>query len=350
MSDGAALVTAGTYTPAVVLSPDEAEILVRQAADRYVAARRLRIDAFVDRHFSLKGSLALHRHAVGLDLLRAPYNLMASLPEFAMKRGSGAVSWAWRFRGQTPPRLLDRMSRTRLVLDTDVGRQVNALLMTEFLELPIKDAQGRVLSARDALAQEILSDPRLAGGLRQVERLIAERTDDPVFQRSVAAILAEAAAGRVAMAEVAMQAGALGVGAGAFHAFTPGMLSLTPMVSATIANTLAISAFPLGGTIGGWWYAAFPAAATPFLTAATGGALLIAAASAGAFAGIAADPIQRRFGVHRKRLNRLVDGLSRDLTQSNADGKPLSPLLADHYLPRVLDLVDIVNSLAALGR
>jgi len=338
----------GGHPPAVVLSRQAAEGLLVQAAGRYVAARRDRIDDFVDRHFTFRGSLALHRHAVGADLLRAPYNLLVSLPEFALRRSGAAASWAWRKSGRMPPGLLNRTARARLMLDTDVGRRVNHLLMTEFLELPVKDARGRVLSSRDALAQEILADPRLAAGVRQVERLIAERADSPEFRAAVARVLAGASAGRAAMAEVALQAGAIGLGAGAFHAFTPGVLSLTPMVSAALANSLAVSAFPLGGALGGWWYAAFPAAATPFLTAATGGVLLLAAASAGAFAGIAADPLQRRLGLHRKRLSRLVEGLGRDLAPGEGADAPLPPLLADHYLPRLLDMVDLINSLAAL--
>lgn len=334
--------------PAVVLTRGEAEALVGAAAARYVEARRARIEPFIDRHFTLKGSLSLHRHALGLDLLRAPYNLAASLPEFAIRRSGRAAGWLWRQLGRTPPDLVNRAEKMRLILDTAVGRRVNYLLMSEFLELPVKDDAGKILSETDALAREILSDPRLAAALRQVEAMVAAHAEDPEFRAAVAEVLASAGAGRAAMAEVALQLGAIGFGASAFHAFTPGVLSLAPILSASLANTLAISAFPLGGGIGSLWYAAFPAAATPFLTLATGGTLLVAMASFGAFAGIATDPVQRRLGLHRRRLERLVDGMAHDLGQRG--GAPLSPLLSDHYLPRVLDLIDLVNSLARLAR
>ncbi|MGH7085219.1 MAG: DUF6635 family protein, partial [Acetobacteraceae bacterium] len=52
---------------------------------RYIAARHQRVAAFVDRHFSLSGSLAMHRQALGLDLLRAPANLVLMGPHAAMK-------------------------------------------------------------------------------------------------------------------------------------------------------------------------------------------------------------------------------------------------------------------------
>ncbi len=340
--------TAGASPPAIVLTRGEAEALVHAAAIRYVAARRERIEPFIDRHFTLKGSLSLHRHALGFDLLRAPYNLAASLPEFAIRRSGRAAGWLWRQLGRTPPEVVTRAEKTRLILDTAVGRRVNFLLMSEFLELPVKDDDGRVLSDTDALAREILSDPRLAAAMKQVEALIAAHGEDPAFRAAVAEVLESAGAGRAAMAEVALQLGALGVGAGAFHAFTPGVLSLAPILSAGLANSLAISAFPLGSSVGGLWYAAFPAAATPFLTLATGGTLLVAMASFGAFAGIATDPVQRRLGLHRKRLERLVDGMAHDLGERG--GAPLSPLLSDHYLPRLLDLIDLINSLARLAR
>ena len=339
---------AGASPPVVVLSRGEAEALVRAAAGRYVQARRERIAPFIDRHFTLRGSLSLHRHALGLDLLRTPYNLAASLPEFAIRRSGRAAGWAWRQLGRTPPEVVSRAEKMRLILDTAVGRRVNFLLMSEFLELPVKDDGGKVLSETDALAQEILKDPRLASAMKQVEALIAARSEDPEFRAAIADVLVHAGTGRAAMAEVALQLGALGFGAGAFHAFTPGVLSLAPLLSAGLANSLAISAFPLGGSIGGIWYAAFPAAATPFLTLATGGTLLVAMASFGAFAGIAADPVQRRLGLHRRRLERLVDGMAHDL--GHRGGAPLSPLLSDHYLPRVLDLIDLINSLARLAR
>ena len=60
-----------------------ADAIVSDAAKRYIANRRERVDAFVDRHFTLVGSLALHRRAIGWDLLRAPANLFLAVPALA---------------------------------------------------------------------------------------------------------------------------------------------------------------------------------------------------------------------------------------------------------------------------
>jgi hypothetical protein len=52
-------------TEITILSPDDAERIVVDGARRYFDSRRSRVDAFVDRHFSLAGSAAIHRQAVG---------------------------------------------------------------------------------------------------------------------------------------------------------------------------------------------------------------------------------------------------------------------------------------------
>src|SRR6266404_6333456 len=45
--------------------------IVHDAVHKYIATRRERIDLFVDRHFTLAGSLELHRRAIGWDLLKS---------------------------------------------------------------------------------------------------------------------------------------------------------------------------------------------------------------------------------------------------------------------------------------
>src|SRR5205807_9576552 len=70
-----------TYTlslhDALPISIDEAfaKAVVTEAMRGYFRERRARIAPFVERHFSVAGAAALHRKAVGWDLLRAPANL-----------------------------------------------------------------------------------------------------------------------------------------------------------------------------------------------------------------------------------------------------------------------------------
>ena len=48
-------------TATTILSPEDAQRIVADAARRYFDSRRSRVDAFVDRHFSLAGSASIHR-------------------------------------------------------------------------------------------------------------------------------------------------------------------------------------------------------------------------------------------------------------------------------------------------
>ena len=63
--------------------PDDAlaRVIVRDGVSRYFAARRARVGPFVDRHFSLAGTLRLHRAALGWDIARAPLNLALAAPQ-----------------------------------------------------------------------------------------------------------------------------------------------------------------------------------------------------------------------------------------------------------------------------
>ena len=60
-----------------------ARAIVADAVDRYLEATRARIAPFVDDHFSFSSAWALHRRALGRDLLRAPVNVMLVLPQLA---------------------------------------------------------------------------------------------------------------------------------------------------------------------------------------------------------------------------------------------------------------------------
>jgi hypothetical protein len=58
-----------------------ASAIVHGGVVRYIAARRERIEPFVAAHFSLPGTLRLHRAALGWDIARAPLNLAMAAPQ-----------------------------------------------------------------------------------------------------------------------------------------------------------------------------------------------------------------------------------------------------------------------------
>ena len=196
-------------TPLDVLEAHTARRIVADASARYLAATRERIVPFVDEHFSFSGARDLHRRAVGWDLLRAPANLGLAIPQFGLMCGSGlARRVGWR-RGA------DWMGDRRLVMETDVARELDWLLHTELLQMPIR--QGTREATRDALAEAVFADPRIETESRVVLHAVGRQADDPDFRRDLERKLAVYTGSRDAAAEITTAIVSTAVGAMAFN-------------------------------------------------------------------------------------------------------------------------------------
>jgi uncharacterized protein YbaA (DUF1428 family) len=308
------------------------DAIVRDGIRRYFAARRDRVQPFVDRHFSLRGTAAIHRAALGLDVLRAPANLLLAGPQAAMK---AAGVMAGRL-GAT--RLSTFSANHNLLLRTRVSRRIEALICTELLELPWRGHDQR--AQRDALAETILADPRISALAEETLLAIGRHADDPTFRARLTEAMGNYATTRAAAAEITTSLMTLGSGAVALKQLTPGAVTLGPALAALIAQQSAIAAFPLGAGLGGLWYGMFPVAPAGLLVAGLTGGLMVAASCVAAFAGLISDPVQRRLGLHARRLNRMLDALERQMLD------PTAPAYAvhDHYVARLLDVFDLLGS------
>ncbi len=307
-----------------------ATALVDAAAARYFATRRDRIAPFVRKHFSLAGTLRLHRHAIGLDLLRAPANLLLEVPQFALQLAGAACSVLGAGRvGRT-------LQQRSLLFETGVAHELVWLIQTELLELPCR--QHERVSARDALADEILADPRLNTWVEDHVRAIAGGKSVDV-QSWLGQAMSSYVGTRSATAEITTSLVTLGAGAISLKQLTPGAMVLGPSLAAAIAQHAAIASFPLGVGLGGVWYGLFPAAASPLLAGALTGGLLLATTMTAPFAGIVTDPLQRRLGLHQRRLRRLIDELEREFKGTGG-----AFIAREHYVARLLGLLDVLNA------
>lgn len=321
--------TSGPANPRSRAAEQElARAVVRDAARRHVASRRDRVDAFIDRHFTLAGSLALHRCSLGRDLVRAPLNLFLTIPALAAKLASRAARRAGRLH------LAAWLAGHRLLFETDLGREIEWLVATELLEIPCR--QSDRASSRDALAEAVLADPRIAGLL--ATPLAAPSGSEREFRGRLVAAIESYIGSRVATAEITTGVVATGFGALAVKQATPGLVTLGSALAAAIAQQNAIAAFPLGAGLGGLWYGWFPVVASPSLLAATTAGVVIGGAVLAAFSGIVTDPLKRRLGLHRRRLFRLLGELERAL----CDEDGASVTMRDHYVARLIDLLDLV--------
>jgi len=303
---------------------------VRDGIARYAVERHARVDAFVDRHFSLRGAVRLHRAALGWDIARAPLNLLMAGPQVGLQVASIGA------RRLGAPVLSNRLRRRHLVQQTAVAREVAWRLHTELLELPIRD--GKRAATRDALAETIVADPRLMATLRPMLAAIGVAGRDPTMRKRIDAAVAGYATTRAAAAEITTSLLSLGTGAAALSKLTPGAVTLAPALAGMLAQQAAVASFPLGSGLGSLWYAAFPVAPSVALLAGLTGGLMTGAAVVAAFAGIVADPVQRKLGLHQRRLHKLIDALEHQLLDPHAPGFAVH----DHYVARLLDMIDLV--------
>ncbi|HLY88439.1 MAG TPA: DUF6635 family protein, partial [Acetobacteraceae bacterium] len=108
----------------------------------------------------------------------------------------------------------------------------------------------------------------------------------------------------------------------------------------------AISSFPLGAGLGSLWYGMYPASAAPLLAVGLSGGLLMIGAVLSAFAGIVTDPVQRRIGLHQRRLRRMIDAMERQMLDPAAPGYSV----LDRYVARLIDVLDVVTAIVRLMR
>jgi hypothetical protein len=317
--------------PAPVMDRAGALAAVNAGARAYFDARRARVQPFVDAHFSLAGTLALHRAALGWDILRAPANLTLAVPQIAMHLGAAAAEKAGAGRAAAA-------LRRPILLRTAVAKRIAWLIHTELLELPF--AQDGRESRVDALSAAILAQPAIQNAVAAALMEIGRHGEDPAFRQRLAAALDTYGLSRAAAAEITTGLLNLGAGAVAVNKLTPGAVTLGPALAGLMAHQTAVSAFPLGAWLGGAWYGLFPALPSAGLVAATTGGLMVAATTFAAFAGVVSDPIQRAVGLHRARLMRMIGGLERQFFDAEAAGFAVH----DHYVARVLDVFDILGA------
>jgi hypothetical protein len=310
----------------------EVRAIVERAIERYIATRHERVAEFVDRHFSLTGSLRLHRRAVGLDLVRAPANVALMLPYLGMQAGGAALR---RLGARDAAR---RLSSRTPFLDTDVARELTWRLHSELLELPYDD--GRHRTDKDALGEAILADPRVAAAVDLLAAVARRHADDPDRQARLRRILETYAGTRAAAADLVNNLLLASAGMAAFQKLTPGTLTLGPAIAAALAHQAAVASFPLGASLGGIWYGLFPAMPSAALVAGATGGLMLLTATTAAFAGVISDPVQRALGLHQRRLHRLIDALGREL----GGDSDAAFHARDHYVARIFDLIDLARA------
>jgi hypothetical protein len=305
---------------------------VEHGIEAYITSRRAKIPGFIDRHFSFRGALALHRKTFGRDVYKHPVNLVWGLPVALVQ---GAADLLEKAGAQRPATWLHRMPRG---IPTILQQELYWLIYTDLLELPYVQ-EGRA-SHRDALLEHILADPWIAARCEEYLATLHRGADRPAFRAALERHLEEYSKTRGAVSELAGSLITLAAGYAALSKATPGALSAGTAAATAIAQHIAIANFWLGSTVGSWYYAVFPVAASAGLMAATSGAMIAAVGVLTALAWIVIDPLLAKTGIHRRRLDRFVTALGEELRGERRG----EYRVRDHYIARVFDVLEMLRA------
>ncbi|MBW4934145.1 DUF6635 family protein [Marinobacter sp. F4206] len=315
----------------IVTSPEqnvsevEIEQAIRSGIARYFDDCRARVPAFIDRHFHYPGAITTNRKALGWDMLRAPINLLWA-PVYALAclikipaRNIPGLMWLHNLADRVPAGLTTR-----------VQQHISNLILVDLLN------NGQ----EDPLLERYL--------VEALEAAYARHTLDPVdhqkFSKMIEPLVADALGqyrvSRTASADITNSISCTVLGAFAFQKFTPGGIGLGVVLASMLAKTLAARDFILGETIGGWYYSFFPPEPSLATTVSVMVAVMAALAAFAALSGVIFDPVQAAVGLHRRRLNKLLDHLQRDVTVSTQSSfRP-----KDQFVARILDTFDMIKS------
>jgi hypothetical protein len=305
---------------------------VENGMEAYITSRRASIPGFIDRHFSFRGALALHRKTFGRDFYKHPVNLLWGLPVALVK---GAADLLEKAGAKRPATWLNRIPRG---IPTVLHKELQWLIYTDLLELPYAH-EGRA-SHRDALMEHILAEPWISALCEEYLTQLQSVADRPAFRAALERHLEEYGKTRGAVSELAGSLINLAAGYAALRKATPGALSAGTAAATAIAQHIAIADFWLGSTLGSWYYAVFPVSASAGLVAATTGAMIAAVGVLTALAWIVIDPLLAKTGIHRRRLDRFVTALGEELR----GGRRGDYRVRDHYIARVFDVLDILRA------
>lgn len=240
------------------------------------------VASFCARHFSWRGAWSLNQQALGLDLLRAPLNVFYAPLWVLLQISAQLLAWLG----------LQRAARIVRELPSGLATQV----------------QQRV---RQAITDELIR-PRWGSTL------------DTSQQRIVALNLMRYQAARNAMADISANLAVLVSGMLLFRQFTPGGLSLGQHTGDALTQHWAISHFWAGESFGRLWYSWFPVDTPLWLSLTAIALVMVMIALTAALSGLLMDPVQHALGWHRRRLNRLLNAIDKDLQTQQAQ----------HYQPR----------------
>ena len=311
--------------PMQAISQAEIEQAMMLGTRRYFEHCRAGIPTFIDHHFRYPGAITTNRVALGWDMLRAPVNLFWA-PIFALLSVLNfGVGKSNKLSGLS--RLLKRIPAG---FTTQVQQNITDRVAADLLRQNDPNA-----SLAFFIAEELQSLYERHEH-QQVDRQTFHQLTEPVIEEA----LAQYRITRTASADITNTVSCTILGAFAFQKFTPGGIGVALMLASVLSSSLAAQDFMLGETLGHLYYELFPPEPSLALTGGVTALVLAVLAAFAALSGVISDPVQAKVGLHRHRLEKLLDHMERDvMAQTQSSFRP-----KDQYVARILESFDLIKS------
>ncbi|MDI3323735.1 hypothetical protein QKW35_05020 [Pontibacterium granulatum] len=305
----------------------EAEIqhAIERGTRRYFDHCRETLPDFIDRHFRYPGAIQTNRVALGWDMLRAPVNLfwaplyaLVSILRFVLGRIVG-----------TQP-LVALLQRFPTGFTTQVQSHISQLVLTDLLHKnnPERSLQYCIVAELQQLYEQHEHT--------ELDTARFHALAEPIIEEA----LTQYRVTRTASADITNTLSCTVLGAFAFQKFTPGGIGIALILTSIVSTKLAAQDFVFGETLGELYYEMFPPEPTLALTLSVSAGVLATLAAFAALSGILSDPIQATLGLHRYRLQKMLNHMEQDFLERS--GNSFRP--KDQYVARILETFDLIKT------
>ncbi len=301
----------------------QTEHIITHAVSEYFFDCRQRIPVFIQNHFTYPGTWHTNKRALGWDLVKAPINLFWAPIYLALQLIAFLMVKA---HLDTPAKLLRTVPSG---LTTKVQRHLGQQTFSELLGRSNNNDKDALYQTLNTALQDMVDtdSPLYADHIHSIEIIV----NDALEQYRIT---------RTASADIGNSLFSTIVGAFAFQKFTPGGFAVGLVIASWLANYLAVDNFFLGNWAGSIYYSVFPATPSLNLMILSVAAVLALLAVIASFSGLITDPVQTWTGIHRRRLEKMLDRLEKDFLEKKVGGfRP-----KDQFLARVLEVVDAAKA------
>ncbi|WP_409479235.1 DUF6635 family protein [Pseudobdellovibrio sp. HCB154] len=261
-----------------------------ECIEKYCEDRKKRVDGFIERHFSTQETIDIQKKSFHLDLLFNPLNALWSIPYLTLKKSI---------------EILDKLGWTKL---TPIMEKIPSGIKTGY-QKEVEKLIAKELLDYEALILEFHNHPTINKLITTKELTLNEIKIKNEINKEVD----KYSSSQAMITDLSGTVMTLLMGWYFFGDKTLGVFGMGNRIARKIAHDKAASGFVFGEKLGSAFYNVFPPmpTQTQVYMATLGVGILLTAFSV--LAAIMSDPLRKRFGLHKKNFNNLIENLEEKL-------------------------------------